>query len=134
MVPGRSARAHRPSCMGHGFQRHAHLARSSKRGAIPVNFDDSSELEDAVAAAINAAEEVSEQQVEATQKPRLLVEPASPDRTVASLRDILAQTQIYERGAPVRIVRDQTIGGVVAQPITPEGLVLLAHQTCRPHE
>lgn len=81
-----------------------------------MNLDNSSELEGAVAAAINAAEEVSEQQVEATQKPRLLIEPSSPDRTVAALRDILARTQIYERGAPVRIVRDQTVGGVVARP------------------
>jgi hypothetical protein len=92
-----------------------------------MSFDDSSKLESAVAAAINGAEEIK-------QKPRLLIEPSSPDRTVAALRDILARAQIYERGAPVRLARDQTVGGVVAQPITPEGLVLLVHQMCRPHE
>jgi hypothetical protein len=98
-----------------------------------MSFDDPSKPECAVAAVINTVEDASDQQVEATQKPRLLVEPSSPDRTVAGLRDILAEAPIYERGAPVRLARDQTVGGVVAQPITPEGLVLLAHQKCRPY-
>ena len=75
-----------------------------------------------------------EGQAAPVQKLRLLVEPSSPDLTVAALRDILARAQIYDRGSPVRLVRDHAVGGVVAQPITPEGLVLLAHQLCRPHQ
>jgi hypothetical protein len=101
---------------------------------MSLEEEDPAKLESAVAVAINAAEEVAGQQVDATQKPRLLIEPSSPDRTLAALRDILARAPIYERGSPVRVVRDQTVGGMVAQEITPDGLVLLAHQMCRPHE
>jgi hypothetical protein len=52
-------------------------------------------------------------------KPRLLVEPASPDRTVAALRDQLAaQGNLFDRGVPVRLAYNQTEGGTLAQTLT----------------
>jgi len=67
-------------------------------------------------------------------KPRLLIDNCNPDRTVAALRDILAQANvIYERGFPVRLAFDQLQGGVIAQPMTPDAIVLLAHTVCRPY-
>ena len=68
-------------------------------------------------------------------KPRLLVEPASPDRTVAALRDQLgAQGNLFDRGVPVRLAHNQTEGGTLAQALTPDGLVLFTHGICRPYE
>lgn len=69
------------------------------------------------------------------EKPRLLVEPCDPDRTVAALRDVIAETgMLYDRGVPVRLVKDKLLGGTVAQQMTPEGLVLMAHRICRPRK
>lgn len=67
-------------------------------------------------------------------KPRLLVQPADPDETVARLRDVLAGTgQFYDRGAPVRLAHDQQQGGIVAHPLTPEGVIREAHGVSRPY-
>ena len=67
-------------------------------------------------------------------KPRLLVESSSPDRTVAALRDILAEAGVlYDRGVPVRVVNERLLGGARAQPMTPDALVWLAHNVCRPY-
>src|SRR5262249_7812328 len=67
-------------------------------------------------------------------KPRLLIENCDPDRTVGRLRDILAEAGgLYDRGLPVRLAFDQIPRGVVAQIITPDALVLLAHAVCRPY-
>jgi hypothetical protein len=67
-------------------------------------------------------------------KPRLLIDHCNPDRTVAALRDILAQANaIYERGFPVRLAFDQLQHGVIAQAMTPSAIVLLAHMVCRPY-
>ncbi|MCF3935319.1 hypothetical protein L1787_18145 [Acuticoccus sp. M5D2P5] len=66
-------------------------------------------------------------------KPRLLIDNANPDRTVADLRNILAQEgEFYDRGTPVRVTCDATKGIVVARPLTPDSLVLHAHTLCRP--
>jgi hypothetical protein len=71
---------------------------------------------------------------EQPQKPRLLVEASDPDRTVADLRDILANAEVlYDRGVPVRLAIDQIEGGTVAQVMTPDALVLTAHMLCRPY-
>lgn len=68
-------------------------------------------------------------------KPRLLIDHCNPHRTVAALRDILAQANaIYERGFPVRLALDQLQGGVIAQRMTPDAIVLLAHMVCRPYK
>lgn len=67
-------------------------------------------------------------------KPRLLIDHSNPDRTVTELRDILAQAnEIYERGFPIRLAFDQLQGGVIAQAMTPDAIVLLAHMVCRPY-
>ncbi|MGE0701709.1 MAG: hypothetical protein AB7O57_21610, partial [Hyphomicrobiaceae bacterium] len=66
-------------------------------------------------------------------KPRVRVDKINPDRTVAALRDVLARHPgLFERGLPVRLVEDKS-HGAVARPVTPEGIVLLAHQACRPY-
>jgi hypothetical protein len=92
------------------------------------------EPEDRVKAAIEAAEEVRDPVADAPEKPRLLVENASPNVTIAKLRDILAGAGgLYDRGVPVRLAFDQTQKGIVAQTMTPDSLVLMAHGVCRPY-
>src|SRR5215207_6845829 len=67
-------------------------------------------------------------------KPRLLVESSDPDRTVAALRNILADAGLlFDRGVPVRLTLDQIQGGAAAQIMSPDGLVLMAHTVCRPY-
>ena len=67
-------------------------------------------------------------------KPRLLVESSDPDRTVAALRNILADAGLlFDRGVPVRLTFDQIQGGAAAQIMSPDGLVLMAHNVCRPY-
>ena len=67
-------------------------------------------------------------------KPRLLIESCSPDRTVAALRDVLSKSGVlYERAVPIRLAYDAQQHCTIAQPITPDGLVLMAHEICRPY-
>jgi hypothetical protein len=67
-------------------------------------------------------------------KPRLRIEDCNPDRTVAALRDILADAaRLYDRGVPVRLVFDQVQRGTVAQVMSPDALILIAHTVCRPY-
>ena len=85
---------------------------------------------------IEGAEEIGEHPAANTQvsKRRLLIENCSPDCTVPALRDILADAGVlYERGVPVRLAFDQMQRGTVAQVMTPDGLVLMAHLVCRPY-
>ena len=91
--------------------------------------------EEAVAAAIDAAEEIDDSVAdEVPEKPRLLVDKSNPHQTVATLRDILAEAGgLYDRGVPVRLAVDQTQKGTVAQMMTRSGVVLRAHQVCRPY-
>jgi hypothetical protein len=67
-------------------------------------------------------------------KPRLFVDKAHPELTVADLRDILADFgRIYDRGGPVRIVDNKATGGSVAHQPTADGLALEAHFACQPY-
>ena len=67
-------------------------------------------------------------------KPRLLIENCSPDRTVGAMRDILAAAGgLYDRGVPVRLAFDQMARGTVAHVLTPDGLVRASHAVCRPY-
>src|SRR5262245_53196515 len=67
-------------------------------------------------------------------KPRLLVEDCNPDCTLTALRNILADAGgLYDRGVPVRLAFDQLQQGMIAQVVTPDGLVLLTHAVCRPY-
>jgi hypothetical protein len=92
--------------------------------------------EERIVDAIDDAEEVHDPAAsdERGEKPRLLVENCSPDQTVAALRDSLAGAGgLYDRGVPVRLVFDQIQRGTVAQMMTPDALVLMAHTICRPY-
>ncbi len=67
-------------------------------------------------------------------KVRLLIRPADPDVTVGALRDALAASnRLYERGLPVRLAHDHQQEGMVAHPMTPEGVIREAHGCCRPY-
>jgi hypothetical protein len=67
-------------------------------------------------------------------KPRLEILKADPDLTVAALRDILALSdEFYDRGVPVRLTQSKA-GGAAIQILSPDVLILLAHQLCRPFE
>ena len=67
-------------------------------------------------------------------KPRLQVESCNPHLTVAALRDILAhEGTLYDRGVPIHLTTDRRQGCVVAHPLTPDSVVLLAHAVCRPY-
>jgi hypothetical protein len=66
-------------------------------------------------------------------KPRLLIEIESPERTVAALRDILAESnKMFERSVPVRLAFDQLKGGMTAEVMTPDMVILQTHLVCRP--
>ena len=103
---------------------------------LKVNDDAKFKSDDGIADAINDAEEVHDPAAseERGEKPRLLVENCSPDQTVATLRSLLADAGgLYDRGVPVRLAFDQIQRGTVAQIMTPDALVLMAHTICRPY-
>jgi hypothetical protein len=60
------------------------------------------------------------------------MEKANPDRTVAQLRDVLACSgRLLERGMPVILIEEPGCG-LVAKPVSPDLLLLIAHEVCRP--
>lgn len=68
------------------------------------------------------------------EKPRLLVDKANPDKTIETLRDILSCAgRLYDRGVPVRVIFDEHQKGHVAQTMSPDTLVRIIHQVCRPY-
>ncbi len=86
--------------------------------------------EDLIAATIQEAEAVSSPPFTSNrdEKPRLLVEQCSPDRSVSALRNILRDRgDLFDRGVPVRLTFDQVQGGAAAKVMTPDSLVLLTH-------
>ncbi len=95
-----------------------------------------SNFQNPIAAAIDNAEEFLDSSCAEVprEKPRLLVENCDPHHTVAALRDILSKAGgLYDRGVPVRLAFDQIQAGTVAQVMTPDALVLMAHTVCRPY-
>src|SRR5262245_52741459 len=92
--------------------------------------------EEDVAEAIHNAEEIFEPPLGAgRQKPRILVDNSNPDLTVSAIRDVLAESgDLYDRGAPTRLVFDQRQNGYVAHVLTPENIVMAAHERCRPYK
>lgn len=87
-----------------------------------------------VADAILSAEEVGAVPEDPKVKPRLLIERNAPDITVKALRDLLSDSgKFFERGVPVRLTNDQFFGGKKAQIVSPDLLVMIAHQICRPY-
>jgi hypothetical protein len=92
------------------------------------------EIGDPLVRAIAEAEEITDPPRSGTLKPRLFVEPANPDRTIPALRDTLADAGgLYDRAGPVQLVFDQLEGGVIAQTLSPDLLILKAHSVCRPY-
>ena len=129
----RAARSHRPPAARHGLQRSAGDPRSLYGAGLSMT----TECEDLIARIIDGAEEVRDPvTAEApVEKPRLLVDDCNPDQTVTALRDLLAGANgLYERGVPVRLAFDQIQWGAVAQAMTPDVLVLMAHTISRPYE
>jgi hypothetical protein len=67
-------------------------------------------------------------------KPRLKIERHSPDLTVMRLRDIMSKSgRLCDRGAPVRVVFDQALGGSKADTMAADDLVREAHFACQPY-
>jgi len=91
--------------------------------------------EEDIAEAIESAEEIPDPPPSMSgDKPRLLVDNSNPDRTVSALRDILADAgDLYDRGLPARLAFEQLRKGFIAHVLTPDSLVLLAHEHCRPY-
>ena len=62
--------------------------------------------------------EIVLQQDEEQEKPRLRIDRSRPERSVSDLRDILAASgRLYERGMPVRVAFDRTLGGSIAHEL-----------------
>ena len=84
--------------------------------------------------AILLAEEIVNVPENPKAKPRLLIERNDPNITVEALRDLLSESgEFFERGVPVRLTNDQLCGGKKAQIVSPDLLVMIAHQICRPY-
>ena len=66
-------------------------------------------------------------------KPRLLIENCNPDQTVAALRNILADAAVFMTEECRPPAFDQIQRGMVAQAMTPDLLVLMVHEVCRPY-
>jgi hypothetical protein len=91
------------------------------------------DLKDAKAKYAQAHERESFAALHEEGKPLLHVVAESPDKTVAALRDILSKEDsgLYDRGAIVtRLAKEEE--GTITQPLTPELIMLTAHQMCRP--
>src|SRR5215204_4404744 len=105
MEPQGSSRSHRAAAARLRLQRSAASQPPRERGAAAMT--------NLIAAAIAAADVITASAPpDASQdKPRLLVESSDPDRTVAALRNILADAGLlFDRGVPVRLTFDQIQG------------------------
>ncbi len=69
----------------------------------------------------------------ADDRPSLIVDDADLTRTARALRDLLAtRADLYDRGTPVRLVRDVVSDAMFARQLTVEGVVHEAHRVARP--
>lgn len=68
-------------------------------------------------------------------KPRLLIEDASPEISVGEISIVLAKdSELFERGVPVKLVRDPVTKAFVAHVMTADGVVLKTHKNSRPYK
>ena len=126
MEPQGSSRSHRAAAARHRLQRSAAASRARSGGHDKP--DPAAAIAEAEVITASAPPHASQN------RPRLLVESSDPDRTVAALRNILADAGLlFDRGVPVRLTFDQILGGAAAQIMSPDGLVLMAHNVCRPY-
>lgn len=66
-------------------------------------------------------------------RPALIIDDADLTRTARALRDRLAERAgLFDRGTPVKLVRDAMSGGMVARQLTVEGVVHEAHRVAYP--
>jgi hypothetical protein len=67
---------------------------------------------------------------------RLHVNPADLPDTAQELAGVLAERRpmLFDRGGPVRLAYDAQRGGLVAEPLGVNGVVLEAHEVARPFE
>jgi hypothetical protein len=111
--------------------RHVRAGKLKEAHCTPGPMD-SAELNRAALAASSDRREALSQDDE---KPRLKIDTGHPERAVADLRDILARSgRLYDRGTPVRVVHDQTLGGFVAHELNADSLTLEAHLACQPYK
>jgi putative DNA primase/helicase len=67
------------------------------------------------------------------QRPDLIVDPGDLPATARELRDLFAASgRFFDRGVPVKIVPAANGGAPTAAQLRPDGIVLEAHQLCRP--
>lgn len=119
-----------------------HTARMGQTGCATVRLEVAKRHEAKVSEldAFRADAVVQERQGNATPPqpdPRgrvdLLVDEADLPHTAAELARLLAQVpHIFDRGGPVRLVRDAQGGCFVLEPLTLHGVINEAHRICRP--
>jgi hypothetical protein len=67
------------------------------------------------------------------EKPDLVVDPGDLPATARELRDLFAASgRYFDRGVPVKIVPAADGGAPTASQLTTNGIVMEAHQLCRP--
>jgi hypothetical protein len=67
------------------------------------------------------------------EKPDLLVDSGNLPATARELRDVFAASgRFFDRGVPVKIAPDSHGGPPSAVELTPTGIVIEAHELCRP--
>jgi hypothetical protein len=65
--------------------------------------------------------------------PDLVINNGDLTETARALRDLLAtRPMLFDRAGPVRLHHDATLGGLVATPLTVEGVCHEAHAVCQP--
>ena len=81
------------------------------------------------------AEQEREARPQSKGLPRLQIISSCPDYTVAEVRDLLAGAGcFFERGLPVMLAHDKSLGGLVAHPVTAEMVILETHERSRPYK
>ncbi len=66
-------------------------------------------------------------------KPRVLIEDASPEISVDAISIVLAEdSELFERGVPVKLVRDPVTKAFLAHVMTADGVILKVHKNARP--
>ena len=64
-----------------------------------------------------------------------LIEDASPEISVGEISIVLADDgELFERGVPVKLVRDPATKAFVAHVMTADGAVLKVHKISRPYK
>ena len=77
--------------------------------------------------------DIVERQARDADKPGLHIDHGDLPASAEALRDLLAgRPNLFDRGVPVRLVHDAQRRGLVAMPLTANGVVREAHAAARP--